>query len=762
LTPLVLKRYCLFIFRRWKKYALNTRDKFKKLKKSKTFHEKKLKLKIFTKMLSFAVVSQKYKKIIFSCIQKRTKKTNSLLLGYWKSYTIGSRLKKLKILKSQNHLELTSKTKVFNSLHLHKTSEQSKIDLQIRSLKRKLISSNQLKPSSSLETSSKSLKDLENLYLKSKGLNTWFKSILHKRNKSSDISSILSNSLRIEVSASYFNKAAVEAIQQRRQKTAKKIIAHWRQFVDISKQKYQKSLSQYKKTLMKKVRRSFNSMKDFTVTHKRNKTLLGKAEKHLESLKTENFWDYWKKFLNMKKSRKEKILTVTKTRLSKLMRVILRSWKSFSRYKKTAGQIADNFRKLKNFRKVFKALKLNKSQVFSTKNLKADQFFISRFLQNWINFLIQKRKNFRIKEELKKKADEFFEDLSCVRALRRLKDFADNRILMKTANSVFFENSFKKVFTRWKGLHNRYYKKMRMAKMIESEKISKKKSFAIKKWFYVSHLNSWKNRAEKRLFFYWDRRLKRILFTWKTVLGQKKTTCDKIWSFRSSTLARKTFKALSNISTLKSSKLKTLEKIQSFRTFHHLQKGFSLFKSFHLHSKQKLSKLTKALRFRFFKTCEKFFTLWETSSKFSKTKKARLRKTFSSFIRGFGLSKFDLKPSDLSSVSKSDFSKDFEFLANFGNSLCSGLPKGRDYLKTTIFCKWRSLSSCHLVSSYTRACRFHIESLQLRTLNAWTRALCYAKTRRKTLRAAIIFHRTTLKKKVLLAWRPKKVLRRKK
>ena len=60
---------------------------------------------------------------------------------------------------------------------------------------------------------------------KSKGIYKWFNYIKYHKHKTSDISSILSNSLNIQITDTYFNKDSVLIFQERKKKIAKKILA---------------------------------------------------------------------------------------------------------------------------------------------------------------------------------------------------------------------------------------------------------------------------------------------------------------------------------------------------------------------------------------------------------------------------------------------------------------------------------------------------------------------------------------------------------
>lgn len=758
LTPLVLKRFCLYIFRRWKKYALRTKQKFKLIKISTKHNTLRLKLKSFSKLMKFAIKSSYESSLIQKSLKKIQSKFKSRIFNTWKSFTLSGRIKKLQLEKALKHYEYSSKMNIFQILLSFQKSQQTELLLLTQAFNSKILELNSIKP-----VKEASPEDLDQkICLKSKGLSRWFRTIEHFRNKSNDISSILSNSLRIEVSDSYFNKQAVEAVQIRRIKTVKKILAHWRQFVDVSKQKHKKSLTQYNKILLKRVKRSFNSIKDFTFIKKKNKKILENAGKQLGLTRTEKFWEKWKIFKDKQKENKAKVLEISRSRLANLMRVILNSWSSYSKYKLTALKIAKNFRTHRLYLQVFNSLNSNRISAFSVKNSKADNFFLSRYMNNWLNYLKISRKDSRIKKELKKKADDFFNDLSCVRALRRLKDFAYNRILLKTANSVFFETSFKKVFSRWKGIHDRYYKKMRVAKMIENEKKNKRKREAVKKWFYVSHLSSWKNRAEKRLFFYWDRRLQRILFTWRDVIDKKKDGNDKAYGLRKLTLVKKVFKGLEMVGDVFKREEDKMKLAVEYRHKSFLKKGFRILYRFHQYSRIKLGKLTKALKFRWFKECTKYFEAWERNVRTLKTKKGKLKKIYCTYIRNYGLKKYELKPAQLSQVSKSDLTKDLEYLQTFIQSLSNPLPKCRPSPVLSIFLKWRGLSSSHLVCNYQKSYQFYLISLKYRVISGLSNYLTYAKNRRKTLRAAIIFHRTQLKKKIFSLWKPKKVIRRRK
>ena len=167
-------------------------------------------------------------------------------------------------------------------------------------------------------------------------------------------------------------------------------------------------------------------------------------------------------------------------------------------------------------------------------------------------------------------------------------------------------------------------------------------------------------------------------------------------------------------------------------------------------------KLTTALNFRYDQTSSKFFSLWKNVTKHSRSKKTKLKKLYNNYIRKYGQNT-QTSYSNMSFLNNSEY----YFLSYFTKSLQLDLPKTRSpYLM--IFLKWRSLSGHRLLSSLQKSTEKHLEFLKLKVLKNWKKLVVYSKSRRKTLRSAIIFHRTFLKKRVLEHWRPKKQQKRRK
>lgn len=759
LTPLVLKRNFLYIWRRWKKFVQSTASEFKKEKKANQYNIKRRKQKLFKRWKLFLYKSQQYFRIFSHCSEKRGRKTAQKLIKTWKSFTLSSRLKNLKLAQANNHFLYSQKLKVFEELKKYQDFQLNLFENLTKEFKTSLVTKRLIVPNNNPKNFTEH-KNIDGLFLKSQGISQWFLNIQQAKNRSNDISSILSNSLKIEVSEKFFNKEAVQAVQNRRKKTAKRILAFWRQFVDMSKRKYKSALNHYKNKLKIKLKSCYLSWKHQTSNKLKYRTLLKAAQSQLSKYKQIKSIKAWKFFWSNKKIQNKRIQIVTNSRLSIYLATIVNYWKSYAKYRMTLKKMIKNFLTIRRAKLVFGALKMHLCSKLKMKNLKAENFFVIKFFESWIKFVQKNRKNRREKNVLNEKAQEFFNDFGCVRALRRLKQHAEARALLKKANQVFFENAFKKVFSRWSGLHERYLKKMRLARKIESEKIEKKKSFCLKKWFYVSHLNSWKNRAEKRLFFYWDRRLKRILFTWKQISGSRLSNYDKIWQFRKTILEQKSFKALKGQKSYKINKKLKQQHSENLKNRIFLRRVFTIIQKFHEYSRFKLKKLTKALNFCYSKTCEKFLSAWSSHSKHLRAKKGKLKKNFSYFIRNSALKKFNLTPIQISNMFKSGFSDDFEHLQHFWKSLSRTQVKGRDYQTVSIFIKWRSLVGCKSIANYKKTSKFYEENLKKKSFKAWVRSLAYAKSRRKTLRSAIIFHRTSLKKRVFNKWKPKKMIRR--
>ena len=761
ITPLVLKRNFLYIWRRWKKFVQSTSSQYKQIKKANLHNLKRVKTSYFKKWLRFQNLSQQHYTILSHFTKTHDKKISRISINAWKSFTLSSRLKKLKSSKAQNHFLYSQKLKVFQQFQNFLAIQEDQIENLTKTFKCSIITKKLIRPGS-VPKNFEDNKNLDSLLLKSKGVSQWFLSIQQSKNKSNDILSILSNSLTIEVSETFFNKEAVEAIQTRRQRLAKRILGYWRQFVDVSKRKYKSALTHYKDSLRLKLKSCYQAWKTRTRKNLKCKLLLTSAKTQLSNHKLQTSLKSWKIFTKTNQIHSHQTRLILTSRLSKYLSTIMKYWKNYTKYKLTIKKLVKNFLSIRRSKLIFQALKQHLIIKLKVQNSKSDNFFTSKFFGHWTQFIVQNRKNRREKKRLNEKAQDLFYDFASVRALKRLKQHAEGRLLLKKANQVFFENAFKKVFRRWSGLHERYWKKMRLAKRIEAERWEKQKSFCLKKWFYVSHLSSWKNRAEKRLFFYWDQRLKRILFTWKKIAVSKTDNFEKIYEFRVKVLQKKSIKALKNQKSLKSETNSKIQNTENLRKKIFTRKIFSILQKFHEYSRLKLKNLTTALQFRYTKTCEKFLGKWEVFARQSKAKKGKLKKNFSQFIRNYGLKKSGLTAPQINRILKPGVLGEFEYLQFFSKSLSSGVVKGRNYQAIGIFVKWRSLVGCKTISNYNKSVEFNSKTLKTKSFQGWLKGLLYAKSRRKTLRSAIIFYRTNLKKRVFSKWKPKKVIRRRK
>ena len=228
---------------------------------------------------------------------------------------------------------------------------------------------------------------------------------------------------------------------------------------------------------------------------------------------------------------------------------------------------------------------------------------------------------------------------------------------------------------------------MKKAKAYDLQRIQRKKSCCIRKWFYFSHLNSWKNRAEKRLFFYWDRRLKRILFTWRTIVSKKYNNFEIIWEFRCHYLQSKAIKGLK---LLKSIKIEDQLKVKTSQELCYklrVKKIITVLKQYHEYSRKKLSKLTKALNYRYYRSCLKYFSSWENLIKQTRSKKAKTKKIINNYLRLYGLGKDALQNSSILSIKNLLNDDSYRYLNTFISSTKSNLPKHKNIYMISIFLK---------------------------------------------------------------------------
>lgn len=633
------------------------------------------------------------------------------------------------------------------------------------------------------------------------------------------ITIVMSNSLGVQVPYNYINKAQVAAVQARKRRKVANLLFHWKQFVKLRKmlklssilarnhyiskfvshwlnftsnhkskikaelhykhQKYTKCLTKWMRfSVRKKKSKSalshYNKKQTILINkiffswalHSSHKSI--QKHKALEKYdilchnKLERCFSNWKLYKERSKKNRTALNRAQKRRLGSLGKAIFKHWKQVIKYKKVLCKIIENNKRMRGYKMIFRMLKRNVCDRSIILEKKADNYMLDKLFNAWNVFVIENRKLKRVKKDLKTKAQNFFNDMGCVRGIRRLKEFAESRKLLKKADEYYWKTNVQKGIKRWSDYYFNYLKLMKQARIYDEERVLRKKSYCIKKWLYITHLNSWKNRAEKRLFFYWDRRLQRIVKAWNRVVVEKNYHYSLIYEFRSKLLKKRAFGGLRVQKALKNAKSVKFDKAEDTFYKKSLTKIFRILYKYHLHSRAKLSKLTKALRFRYFKSCSKFLSLWESISKSTRQKKIKLKKVYTAYIRSFGTKNLTCDMSYLSSTIKTLPDKTDDYLQTFLKTLTQDLPRSPSINLVSIFCKWRSLSGCKNLENTIKSIVFSKEYLISKAIRAWIQVVKYAKCRRKTLRSAIIFHRSTLKKKAFAAWKPKKIIRRRK
>ena len=763
LTPLITKRYCKYIFRRWGTYIRKTSSAYKQIKKAELFSSIKFKLKCLSTWHGY-YLNKKIKNLIFSKIKaNRELNTKNKSLLSWKRVILDIQLNKLKIQKSEDHYSYKTKRKIFVSWVKYFKHESKNVSDLTRQWNAAMIKQYSIAKPLEIEEGPlpKSLEALQAFFLKSKGIATWYKYVKLRKQKSNDISSILSNSLNIQISDTYFKKESVQAIQDRRKKLAKKILAYWRQCVDKSKIKLKSALVFNKRIFMKTLRRILANWNSFMKSNRKRNKILAVKYKDLQEKSLFKIIKYWKQETQRSRLRKIQISKLTRKRILSLAGDLIVSWRRHTSYSRVLKKLSSNFSMIRRYKMIFSILKNNIANKETELEKTALNFRLSRVITGWLAFSESNRRNQNIKKKLMQKANDCYIDISHSRAIRRLHQHAKNRLLLKKADEFYLNKSLKKGINRWSSYYFKYLKIMKKAKSMSLERVEKMKGMCIKKWFYVSHLNSWKNRAERRLFFFWDRRLQRILFTWRTIVGRKYSNFEKVWVFRSRVLKIKTFKGLRMAIPIKNQKAGKQAKALVHYSYQKKKEAFRSLKLYHEYSRNKLSKLTKALQHLYYKTCTKILSALDCTTKQVRSKKSKVKKILNNYIRSYKFPKNDLnKPA--SYYSKQSENTQFSHINSFLNSRSIAFPKHKNTYMASLFLKWRSISGVNSLIRMVKSSDNYSKILKTKVFKNWKKALTLAKSRRKTLRSAIIYYRTKLKKKVFNSWKPKKLIKRRK
>jgi hypothetical protein len=641
LSPIIIKTYCKYIFKRWRKYAQKSSIEYKKLFKANKHYDKELKSKVFYKWQSFFVYSKKNQQKKRAILDKKHQKICKMIVLVWKSVSLGWKLDRLKLEKSENHYFYNISQKVFRAWTDFASDSPGDLKSLIESWHISMIRHYSIRKNIEKTPDDNTLNHWKLILLKSKGLNSLFYSKKKSKIRSEAISCILDNKLNLEPALSYFKKDSVIAYQERKRKTTKKIFGLWVECVEKSKKKLKIALSLNKKSKVK------------------------------------------------------------------LSKSIIKHWVLYTKTR---------------------ALKHKKA----------------------------------LKKSLMQKADEFFRNSSHLKFLLALQNHLKCRNLESKGVSLYNLKMKKKGIVRWSSYYFNYLKLMKKAAVYNLNSLNQRKAFCIKKWLYVSHLSSWKARAEQRLFFYWDRRLKRILGNWNKIVVEKFNKFEKIWNFRAGVLKSKGFKGLKMTKGGNQKRLELKNKANHCNIFMKKRKILKVLKNHHNYSRKKVTKLTLALNFRYYTDCTKFFGCWESYTKHISSKKSRLSKIYTNYMRTYGLSKCKSQNKSLIYLKKQNFGEEYEYLNNFLTSSQSLLPKNPKFYLVSIFTKWRSLVGFKYVDYLILSKTFYLAKLKKKMLKSWRKLVTIGKARRKTIRAAIIFYRQHLKKKVLSHWKPKKIIKRRK
>ena len=202
------------------------------------------------------------------------------------------------------------------------------------------------------------------------------------------------------------------------------------------------------------------------------------------------------------------------------LRQIWNSWKNIRlmlRRGKYAGKLAEKALEIRRQKSISQILLFlynytKKSGFLRKKSKKFRQKSVFLYFESKINFLRNRKLENRRLQRIGKKHE-------IQSRLQRGFDSLYNKIAVKkrliSTCGLILKQRISAFLSRWKGYQKRYLGLMWKADLYRGKKELDRKKETIKWLWKSAKKNSWGRRMEKRMFFYWDQRVKRVFLAWK-------------------------------------------------------------------------------------------------------------------------------------------------------------------------------------------------------------------------------------------------------
>lgn len=168
----------------------------------------------------------------------------------------------------------------------------------------------------------------------------------------------------------------------------------------------------------------------------------------------------------------------------------------------------------------------------------------------------------RLQKRLKRMAQTHLTQTRLSQGLQALSRKVTHKHLLTSLCQKVLKNRILASMQRWRGYGNRYLRLLQRADMFRLKKDLIVKQSTMK-WLLMSGgKTSWERRMERRLFFYWDQRVKRIFLAWKQVFTYKKDLDGVVLKLQLTVLLKAYFSTLQRYSAAQR-KLKAYKSAQA-------------------------------------------------------------------------------------------------------------------------------------------------------------------------------------------------------
>ena len=170
----------------------------------------------------------------------------------------------------------------------------------------------------------------------------------------------------------------------------------------------------------------------------------------------------------------------------------------------------------------------------------------------------------RLQKRLKRKAEAHLTQTRFSRGLQGLSRKVTHKHLLTSLCQKVLKSRILASMQRWRGYGNRYLRLLQRADMFRLKKDLIVKQKTVKWLLRCGGKSSWERRMERRLFFYWDQRVKRVFLAWKQVFTYKKELDAVVLKLQLTVLLKAYFSTLQRYSAAQR-KLKAYKSAQVVR-----------------------------------------------------------------------------------------------------------------------------------------------------------------------------------------------------